>query len=362
MRVLWVYESMNVQLQALALSVARQSDIDLEIMTRHVDRLPPELSHIPVTRIECRNKVDFRARREIRHCVKKGQYDVVHAYTSRNFANLLAACRGLRPLPKLIGYRGVIDRLHVLDPANWITHWHSRASAVTCVCHATKRAMQASGIPAAKLATVWEGCLPETLQTPPRSTLREFGIPTDAFVIGTVANIRPVKGVDLMLRAAAELATRRDIYWLVIGDKRDPLVTKLAADRRISNCVKLPGARKHGGKYSGLFDIYVAPSRKEGLSMGIMEAMAQSVCPVVTDVGGNCELIRNNIDGIVIPPEDHQALCRAVDELIDDPSKRTRLAQSAHERLLHEFSINAWADRLCEVYRRFATTGISSAA
>jgi len=130
---------------------------------------------------------------------------------------MLAACRGLRPMPKLVGYRGTVNRLRVLDPANWITFWHPRLSNIICVCDATNRALQGSRIDPAKLTTVWEGCGAESIATLPRSARAEFNIPEDAFVVGIVANMRPVKGIDLLLRAAIETADLSKLYLLLIG-------------------------------------------------------------------------------------------------------------------------------------------------
>ena len=109
-----------------------------------------------------------------------------------------------------------MNRLGLLDPANWITFWHPRVDKIMCVCHATERALVASGIPKSKLVTVWEGCAPESLRTPPRSARSEFRIPEDAFVVGVVANLRPVKRIDLLLKAAVQLEQQRDVYWLLI--------------------------------------------------------------------------------------------------------------------------------------------------
>ncbi len=352
MRVLWVFDALSPQLLAVAGEVDRQPDIDLRIMT--CNPLPIELSHLAAPTVTCRTKVDFSARRQIREYLKQNHCDIAHAYTSRNMANLAGACWGWRDRPKLIGYRGTIDRLSRFDPANWITFWHPRFDRINCVCQATHSALAASGVPEKKLETVWEGCNPKLLIVRPRDVLTEFGIPADAFVIGTVANARPVKGIDLMMRAAIELSGKLDVYWLVVGAIVDPMVAELAQDPRIAARVKLIGTQGSGGGFCGLLDIYVAPSRKEGLSMGIMEAMSQGSCPIVTNVGGNPELVRHQLDGLVIPPEDPQALSQAISELWHDNEKRARYAASAKHRAAEVFSIEAWGSRLCDVYRRLA--------
>lgn len=350
--VLWVFHALTQQMLALAAEVDRQPDIDLQIITPHP--LPTELAHLGAPPAICRNKIDFRAMRHIRAHLEINSFDIAHAYTSRNMANLAWACLGLRNAPQLIGYRGTIDRLSRLDPANWLTFYHPRFAVINCVCHATQAALAASGIPQKKLETVWEGCAPKNLSIRTRQVFADYGIPPDAFVIGTVANARPVKGIDILLRSAIELVGELDVYWMVVGAIIDPVVAKLARDPRLNGRVKLIGSQPSGGGFCGLFDLYIAPSRKEGLSMGIMEAMSQGSCPIVTNVGGNPELVRHEVDGMVIPPEDPKALSEAIRSLWSDSEKRARYAASAHRRMAETFSIQAWCNRLCNLYRRVA--------
>ncbi|MEO8495513.1 MAG: glycosyltransferase family 4 protein [Planctomycetota bacterium] len=363
MRVLWVYDQLSTHTQRLATQLVERHDIDLEIMCCPGEKRPDVPSSVPVTPLVCRNKVDFEARKLIRRKIQSGNYDVAHAYTSRNQANLIGACRGLRPMPRLVGYRGTINRLQLLDPANWITFWHPRVSRVICVCHATQKAMIESGLPESKLSVVWEGCDPEgLLPSAATSSRASFDIPDDAFVVGVVANMRAVKGIHLLLEAALKLTDLKNIYFLLIGEVRDPRIAVLAADPRIADRVRLTGPLPEAGRCAGLFDVLAAPSIMEGLSMSIMEAMARQVCPVVSHVGGNIELVRDQVDGLVVPVGDSSALARAIRRLHDEPVLRKQLAASAHQRSLHQFSIAAWATRLAGVYRDVAATAAARAA
>jgi len=351
MRVLWVFDTLLPTLQQLANRLADEPGIELEIMARW-DRDAPAISHsIPLTNLTCRHKLDLAARQRIREKVRAGKFDIVHAYTSTNLANLIGACRGLRPMPRIVGYRGAIKPLRLLDPANWITFWHPRLAKIICVSHATERALLKSRIPPSKLAAVLEGCDPENLQPLPRSARHEFDIPADAFVVGTVANMRRGKGLDLLLEAALQLGDLQDVYYLLIGEPRDPQLAELAADPRIAQRVRLAGPRPNGAQYIGLFDVYACPSRMEGMGIAVLEAMVQKVCPLVTNVGGLPELIRDQREGLIVPTEDPAALAGAIRRLHRDPALRTRLGEAAFRRGMNEFSVAAWKDRLMGVYR-----------
>jgi len=355
MRILWVFDYLSAQVQRVANLLADRPDVSLEVMCRWDKEPPLDSSRIPLTYLHCRNKIDFKAPNRIRSQIQSGDYDIVHAYTSKNLGNVIAACRWLRDAPKVVGYRGTVNQLRLLDPANWITFWHPRVDKIVCVSHATKRALLASGVPPSKLVPVWEGCAPESLRTPPRSARSEFGIPEDAFVVGLVANMRPVKGIDLLLEAALQLEQLRDIYWLLIGEVSDRRIEALAADRRIADRVRLTGPRPGAGHLSGLFDVYASPSRMEGLSMSVMEAMAQRVCPLVSDVGGLPELVEHQVNGLVVPANDAGAIADAIRCLHNDPPLRQQLADAAYQRAISEFSIEAWATRQYDVYKDLFT-------
>jgi len=353
-RVLWVYDGLTMHQARLAACLARRQDLQLEVICRWHGPAPLDRSLIPLHNLVCRSKLDFSARKAIRERLRRGRFDVVHAYTSRALANVLGACRALPAAPKVVGYRGTVDRLSRLDPAHWLTFYHPQLSQVICVSRATRDALHASGLPDSKLAVVWEGCCLTDEAPMPRAECTGFGIPPDAFVVGVVANMRPVKGVDLLLRAAQELTDIGNLYWLLIGAVRDRRVKRLASDPRIADRVRLVGPRPGGGRYASLFDLYASPSRREGFGIAIMEAMACGVCPIVTNAGGCVELVRHGRDGLVVPPENPAALARAIRHLYQHPEYRRRLAESARHRIASEFAIEAWSERLHELYALLA--------
>lgn len=361
MRVLWVFDNLVPAWLQVADGLAQMPDLSLEIMAPYDE--PPQFSaRIPLTPLKCRSKIDFKAQRKIRQKLDSGEFDVAHAYTSRNLATLIGACRGLRRKPKIVGYRGAISRLRTLDPANWMTFWHPAVDKITCVSQASERALRASGVPQSKLVAVVEGCDPDSLRKADPADKEAFDIPPGAFVVGAVANMRPVKGIDLLLQAALQLTDLPNLYWLLIGDVSDPRITTLAADARISDRVRLAGRRAYGRRYAELFDLFASPSRMEGFGIAVLEAMVQKVCPLVSNVGGLTELIRHEQDGLVVPPEDPTAIAGAIRRLYHDSELRRRLANSAYQRSASEFSITAWTQRIEHVYRDLLAGPVARAA
>jgi len=88
-------------------------------------------------------------------------------------------------------------------------------------------------------------------------------------------------------------------------------------------------------------DIFVLPSRSEGFSNAIVEAMAASLPVVATDVGGNAEAVRDGISGFVVPSEDIPALAAAIIRLLSDPSKAQAMGVAGKKLVEEKFTTDA---------------------
>jgi len=84
--------------------------------------------------------------------------------------------------------------------------------------------------------------------------------------------------------------------------------------------------------------------------MSIMEAMVQRACPLVSNVGGIPELVRDQAEGIVVPSENVSALAAGMRWLHDEPQRRKAMAESAYQRVRSTFSIDHWTQRLVDFY------------
>jgi glycosyltransferase involved in cell wall biosynthesis len=96
------------------------------------------------------------------------------------------------------------------------------------------------------------------------------------------------------------------------------------------------------------FDIFALPSQAEGISNTLLEAMACGCAPVATDVGGNPELVENEVNGLLVPSQDGPALAAALARLVDDAGLRQGLAAASLKRVREQFSL----DGMVEAYGR----------
>ncbi len=184
-----------------------------------------------------------------------------------------------------------------------------------------------------------------------RAALRdELGLPRDAFVIGSVGRLEPVKHYVLALRALARLDGEP---WLaLVGDGSErPALEALARELGVASRVRFLGFRPDAHRAYGAFDLFLLPSLSEGTSVSLLEAMASGVCPALTDVGGNRAVLGPDLAGLLVPSGDVAALAALLDGLRRDPARRAQLAEAGRARVEAEFSLHAMLDRHESLYR-----------
>jgi glycosyltransferase involved in cell wall biosynthesis len=98
-------------------------------------------------------------------------------------------------------------------------------------------------------------------------------------------------------------------------------------------------------------DIFVLPSRSEGFSNAIIEAMASSLPVVATDVGGNGEAVKDGITGFLVPPEDPGALSAAILRLISDPSQAKAMGAAGMKVVAERFTTETMMNQIAGAYR-----------
>ena len=180
-------------------------------------------------------------------------------------------------------------------------------------------------------------------------TRRELSLPPDAIVVGTVSNLRPVKGLPELIDAAARVhRLHPEVRFVIIGE--GPLRADL--ERQIAGLgligvVLLIGRKADVPAYLNAMDIAVSSSTSEGFSNSILEYMAAGLSVVATRVGGNEEAIHDA--GILIPPGDSTALGSAILQLVDQPDSRMAMAEKARSRA-GEFDIERSGSKIRQCY------------
>jgi glycosyltransferase involved in cell wall biosynthesis len=183
---------------------------------------------------------------------------------------------------------------------------------------------------------------------------RELGIPADAWVVGLVANLRVQKNHPLLLTAFACLFSEVPDARLVLvgdGDQRAAL-DRLARDLGIQDRVHFLGARLDVPEVLATFDVYCLPSHYEGMPLSLFEAMAAGKPIVATNVLGLREVIRDGETGILVPPENPNALKSALLDLQRTPELAATLADAARRYVDEHCQLGHMIDQYAMLYER----------
>jgi len=186
-----------------------------------------------------------------------------------------------------------------------------------------------------------------------RRQIRENLKIEEKIILSYTGRLRPEKGHQYLLEAIFEIKDQyTNIVLLLIGDGvlRSDLEA-LTRQLNIENKVRFLGDRKDIPELLSATDIYVHPSVVEGFGISIIEAMAAGLPVIATNVGGIPEIITNGENGILVPPENPQALAEAISDLIEHPDKRKALAENGKQRVVTNFTDEIMVKKYMEVYR-----------
>jgi glycosyltransferase involved in cell wall biosynthesis len=220
-------------------------------------------------------------------------------------------------------------------------------------------------VPSARVRVVPNGIDVEAFAactTRRQETRAELGIGPDVPVLLTVANLRPPKGLDVLVETASRLAAAAasgavdsssgpPLVWLIAGD--GPLAGALESDlsrRGLTEIVRPLGFRCDIGELAAAADLFCLTSRREGVPVAILEAMAVGRPVVATRVGGVSELVVDGETGLLVPPGDPTELATALRTLLDHPERRARLGAAGQERARARHAIAYSAAAIASVY------------
>jgi glycosyltransferase involved in cell wall biosynthesis len=172
------------------------------------------------------------------------------------------------------------------------------------------------------------------------------GVESPGPVVLAAGLLRPDRGHTHLVRAARMMRSRPTV--LIAGD--GPLRAQLAAQVAAQPAdVRLLGFRADVPALLGRADVLAHPSLTDALPTAVLHALAHGVPVVASRVGGIPEIVTDEV-GVLVPPADPPALAAALDALLADPDRRAALGEAGRLRFSAQFSAEAWADRLREVY------------
>jgi glycosyltransferase involved in cell wall biosynthesis len=175
----------------------------------------------------------------------------------------------------------------------------------------------------------------------------------------TVCRLVPAKGLDILLRACAELRKRDSKFVLhIIGD--GPIrkeLEELSQRLGIYDDTIFYGYMLHPEELMPFFDIFVLPSRAEAFGSVFAEAALCLLALVGTDVGGIAEQIEDGMNGLLVPSENPVALANALETVINDPHFRYEMARAGWNKAKKTYSLNRVISELKRIYSSYGPPG-----
>lgn len=175
------------------------------------------------------------------------------------------------------------------------------------------------------------------------SLRRDLGVGDDDVLVGAVGNLRPAKGYDVLLRAAALLQQRAARYrFVIVGDAQGALYEELAALRNalgLERVVTFAGFRNDVERVMNNLDVYVSTSSSEGFSLSVVQAMACWIPVVATRSGGPEEIITHDVDGLLVDVDSPERVAQAIQRLGDEPGTGARLTEAGRTTVAARFTI-----------------------
>lgn len=292
----------------------------------------------------------------LRQLAREREIDIVHAhdYKTDALAWLLAKTEGVIPMSTAHGWTGHSGRERALyyPLDKWLL---ARFPRVVAVSSEVRRELIRRGAKSDAVTTVLNG-IDHTAFHRDRARVpdvrRRMGFAERHVVIGAVGRAEPQKRFDLLLQAFASVQTRHPQVKLVIagdGSRLDALRDQARALRLDDSC-QLLGNRTDIADLHHAFDVFAQSSDYEGTPNAVLEAMAFETPIVATSAGGTAEIVRDGIDGLIVPTDNVQALSAAIETVLRDPDAARARAASARRRVETDLSFETRMSTVEAIY------------
>jgi glycosyltransferase involved in cell wall biosynthesis len=186
----------------------------------------------------------------------------------------------------------------------------------------------------------------------PGSSTVETGLPARPRLVFT-GRLHPQKNLELLLEAWAMVAKQTEGNLVLVGDgqSREALIEQVRT-LGITDRVTFTGSVPDPAEYLRAADAFVLPSVAEGMSNSLLEAMATGLPCVVSDIGGNRDLITQGVEGYLVSPGDREAWATILRAIVGDEESRRRMGLAARQRIESEFALPVVVDRYEKLYRK----------
>lgn len=320
---------------------------------------------VPVIAYKRKPGLDLGLSRRMAADIRRFRLDVVHAhqYTPFFYSAIAARLCGVRPrviltehgrhFPDVVSARRrrlnslIFDRL---------------ADEVTAVCAFSADSLAAKdGFTRSRIRVIPNGVEMDLYRPDPDpAALRvRLGLDPQRKYVAQIARFHPVKDHAMLIRAFGRVASARsDVDLLLVGDGDLRVdLTQQVESLGIASRVRFLGIRQDVADILRAIDVFTLSSVSEAASITLLEAMATATPVVVTAVGGNPELVRDGIDGLLVPRGDDAAMAQALLRILGDAALARRMGDAGRHEVEARFQLSHTIDAYARLYERGGRNG-----
>jgi glycosyltransferase involved in cell wall biosynthesis len=323
---------------------------NLLVCTRHsaIEAVAADAG-IRVTSLPCAGELDLAFVWRLRRVLNRETPDIVHCHSRRGADFLGGQAAAMVGVPAIVSRR--VDNT---EPAMMSALRYRRFARVVAISENIAAVLRRAGVDDERISVIRSAVDTKQMQIESdRDSLRdEFGIDPHAFAIAVVAQLIPRKGHRYLLEALAALKNRYPMLHLEVfgnGVLEDTL-RRLSAALGLHDMVHFAGYRSDLDSYLASFDLLVHPATREGLGVAMLKASAVGLPVIAFDVAGARETVQHEATGLLVRPEDSEALAAAIARLIDDTALRLGLGANGFVRMQKEFSVDTMVGRYIKTY------------
>ena len=284
------------------------------------------------------------AARRILSIARENNISLLHTNSIRTHFYGLHVARKLK-LPIIWHQRNLLTR-ELLDPDRLFS---SLADVIICnSCAVARRFLKKGTIPD-KVRVVYNGVDTERFSPAisPDKFRREFGIGENELIVGIASRFDKRKGHEDFFKAAKEIIrVEKNVRFLVVGgavfdnhEEREQYLRDRAKSLDFKDRVIFSGFRQDMPEVYAAIDIFVLPSLQEACARVLLEAMASGKPVIATSLGGNPEIVVDEVTGILVPAKDARALAQAMLRLIREPDTARQMGEAGRKRSQECFTI-----------------------
>lgn len=296
--------------------------------------------------------------KELQVRIEREKYDFVHAFNSLGLTNAIPAMKGLNGY--LLAYRGYLGNIHWYDPTQWFKYFSPRVDRIICLTREHLKMFHKQMFwNKEKAVVIPKGHDPIWYDSVVPIERKSLNVPPDALWICMVANLRPFKGLPILMEALKMLSPEQNVEFLFVGSGYDSKeVDSLFNNHPWKNKLHRLGFRKDSLSVIAACDCQVLASLKgEALTKSIIEGMCLKVPAVITHIPGNFGVVEDGVSGWVVPPGDAKAFSIALKEMIENPELRKQRGEKAYQHIKENLHTLTTVEGFLKLYDTLYASG-----